>query len=61
MFRRVLMTVLTVVTAASAIALQSGQIAFAENAGTQSTSEVTPQSCSSGVVLVGADGKPICG
>ncbi|GAP94110.1 hypothetical protein [Leptolyngbya sp. NIES-2104] len=61
MFRHVLMTVFTVVTAASAIAFQSGQIAVAGNAGTQSTSDVTPQSCPSGVVLIGADGKPVCG
>jgi multidrug efflux pump subunit AcrB len=61
MFRHVLMTTLTVVTAAIAIAVQSGQVAFAETAGSQSTGEVTPQSCSSGVVLIGADGKPVCG
>lgn len=61
MFRHVLLTVLTVVTATSAISLQSGQIAVAGTAGTQSASEVTPQACPSGAVLIGADGKPICG
>jgi hypothetical protein len=61
MFRHVLMTVLTVVIAANGIAVQGGQVAFAETAGSQSTSDITPQSCSSGVVLIGADGKPVCG
>jgi hypothetical protein len=61
MFRHVLMTTLTVVTAASVVAVQGGQVALAETAGSQSTSDVTPHSCSSGVVLIGADGKPVCG